>query len=113
MQRFSKVKVLIVTDYKGLDVIAINQLRRQLREIECEYQVVKNSLLIRAAEETDIALIKDMFKGPNAVALSYDDPVTPAKVRVVPMYRLSRPMTSNSSEPNTVKPSTVTRPSDR
>jgi len=79
-ERFSKAKVLIVTDYKGLDVITINRLRRQLREIGSEYQVVKNSLLIRAAEETDVALIKDTFKGPNAVTLSYEDPVAPAKV---------------------------------
>ena len=42
--------------------------------------MVKNSLLIRASEETDIALIKDSFKGPSAIALSYNDPVAPAKV---------------------------------
>lgn len=79
-ERFQRSKVVIVTDYKGLDVTALNTLRRQLREAACEYQVVKNTLLVRAAEETDVALIKDDFKGPNAVALSYDDPVAPAKV---------------------------------
>ena len=79
-ERFSKSKVVILTDYKGLDVDAINDLRMKLRESEIEYQVVKNSLLIRASEGTDIELIKDRFKGPSAVALSYDDPVAPAKV---------------------------------
>jgi large subunit ribosomal protein L10 len=79
-QRFKKSSVVIVTDYKGLDVMAINQLRRKLREAGVEYKVAKNSLLIRAAEETDVALIKDRFKGPSAIALSYDDPVAPAKV---------------------------------
>jgi large subunit ribosomal protein L10 len=79
-ERFKKSKVVIVTDYKGLDVTSLNTLRRQLREAGCEYQVVKNTLLVRAAEETDVALIKDNFKGPNAVALSYEDPVAPAKV---------------------------------
>ncbi len=78
--RFSKTSIVIVTDYKGLDVTTINDLRRKLREHGIEYKVVKNSLLIRAAEETDVALIKDWFKGPSAVALSYDDPVSPAKV---------------------------------
>ena len=67
-ERFSKAAVIIVTDYKGLDVAAINDLRRKLRQEEVEYQVAKNSLLIRASEETDVALIKDTFKGPNAVA---------------------------------------------
>ena len=79
-ERFSRSKVVIITDYKGLDVTTINDLRKLLREAQCEYQVVKNTLLIRASEETDIISIKDSFKGPNAVALSYDDPVAPAKI---------------------------------
>jgi large subunit ribosomal protein L10 len=79
-ERFSKAAVIIVTDYKGLDVTAINDLRRKLRQEEVEYQVAKNSLLIRASEDTDVALIKDTFKGPNAVAMSYDDPVASAKI---------------------------------
>jgi large subunit ribosomal protein L10 len=79
-ERFTKAAVVFVTDYKGLDVAAINNLRRKLTEEEVEYKVAKNSLLIRAAEGTDVDLIKDIFKGPNAVALSYGDPVSPAKV---------------------------------
>ena len=79
-ERFSKAAVIIVTDYQGLDVAAINDLRRKLRQEEVEFQVAKNSLLIRASEETDAALIKDMFKGPNAVAMSYGDAVAPAKI---------------------------------
>ena len=79
-EKFARSKVVIITDYKGLDVATINDLRRRLRAHEIEYKVVKNSLLVRAAEETDVELIKDWFKGPSAVALSYDDPVAPAKV---------------------------------
>lgn len=79
-ERFSKAAVVIVTDYKGLDVAAINDLRRRLRKEEVEYQVVKNSLMVRAAQETDVALIKETFKGPSAVAMSYSDPIAPAKV---------------------------------
>ena len=79
-ERFSKSKVVIVTDYKGLDVMAINALRRKLREADIEYQVAKNTLLIRASEGTDVALVKDHFVGPSAIAISYEDPVAPAKV---------------------------------
>ena len=79
-EKFIRSKVVIVTDYKGLDVATINDLRRKLREFEVEYKVAKNSLLIRASEETDVALIKDCFKGPSAIALSYEDPIAPAKV---------------------------------
>ena len=78
--KFARSKVVIITDYKGLDVETINNLRRRLRAHEIEYKVVKNSLLVRASEETDVALIKDRFKGPSAVALSYVDPIAPAKV---------------------------------
>jgi large subunit ribosomal protein L10 len=79
-ERFSKSKVLIVADYKGLDVTTINALRRKLREADVEFKVVKNSLMVRAAENTDVDLIKEDFKGPNAIAISYNDPVAPAKV---------------------------------
>ncbi|MDY6791638.1 MAG: 50S ribosomal protein L10 [Thermodesulfobacteriota bacterium] len=79
-EKFSKSEVVILTDYKGLDVDSINDLRRKLKESQVQYQVVKNSLLIRASEDTDVELIKDRFKGPSAVALSFEDPVSPAKV---------------------------------
>ncbi|MFZ7127814.1 MAG: 50S ribosomal protein L10 [Desulfobacterales bacterium] len=78
--KFARSKVVIVTDYKGLDVARMTDLRRQLRDAGVEYQVVKNTLLVRASEKTDAALIQDLFKGPSAVAMAYDDPVPPAKV---------------------------------
>lgn len=77
---FSKSKIIILTDYKGLDVEKMNELRRKLREAEVEYKVVKNTLIKRASENTDAALLQDYFKGPSALAFSYNDPVAPAKV---------------------------------
>ena len=79
-ERFSKSAIVVVTDYKGLDVSAMNDLRRKLREEDIEFQVAKNTLLMRAAKDTEVALIQDYFKGPSAVALSYKDPVAPAKI---------------------------------
>ena len=55
-------------------------MRRKLRAEGSVFQVVKNTLLVRAAKDTDAALMRDFFKGLSAVALSYDDPVAPAKV---------------------------------
>ncbi len=78
--KFNKAKVLIVTDYKGLNVSRMTELRRLLKDAGVEYQVIKNTLLVRAAENTDVALIQDKFKGPSAVAFAFDDPVPPAKV---------------------------------
>jgi large subunit ribosomal protein L10 len=79
-EKFKKAKVVIVTDYKGLNVAAVNQLRGKLREADIEYRVAKNSLFARASVDTGVEVIKEQFKGPNAIALSYTDPVAPAKV---------------------------------
>lgn len=79
-ENFSKSKVVILTDYKGLDVASITSLRKKLRDADVQYKVVKNTLIRRAAKDTDVALIEDQLKGPSAVAFSYDDPVAPAKV---------------------------------
>ena len=79
-ETFQAAKVIIVTDYKGLDVASLSNLRNLLRESDIEYRVVKNTLLKRAAEGNDLALITDCLKGPSAVACSFDDPVAPAKI---------------------------------
>lgn len=78
--RLRRSTIVIATDYKGLNVSSISDLRRKLREANAEYQVAKNSLLVRASENTDVAKIREYFKGPTAIAVSYDDPVAPAKV---------------------------------
>ena len=79
-EKFSRAKALILTDFRGLDTSAMNALRNQLREASVEYRVVKNTLMSMASDGTDMAVLKDHFSGPSAVALSYDDPVVPAKV---------------------------------
>lgn len=79
-EKFERAKVVIVTDYKGLNVAAVNQLRSKLREADIEYRVAKNTLIARASVDTGVEAIKDHFKGPNAIALGYTDPVAPAKV---------------------------------
>ena len=57
-EKFSKSKVVILTDYKGLDVDSINDLRRKLRESQIQYQVVKNDR-------------EDFFLGYNLKKLHY------------------------------------------
>lgn len=79
-KRIEKSKVVILTDYKGLNVDAMTELRAKLRDAEIEYQVIKNTMLRLASEGTDVEAIKDNFKGPSAVALSFEDPVAPAKI---------------------------------
>jgi len=81
-EKIEKAKVIIATDYKGLNVESINKLRRNLKNEDIEYIVVKNKLFIKSAEETEAAAINKYFKGPTAVAFSYKDPVAPARILV-------------------------------
>jgi len=81
-EKFSRAKAVLLTDFRGLNMSAMNELRSQLREASVDYRVVKNTLMSRAADGTDMALLKEHFFGPCAVALSYEDPVASAKILV-------------------------------
>jgi large subunit ribosomal protein L10 len=70
----------ILTHYRGLNVEQINTLRRRLREAKISYHVVKNTMMKLAAKGTDLEKLADYFKGPTAIAISYDDPVSLAKI---------------------------------
>ena len=78
--KFQKAQVAILTDYCGLNVEEINRLRKRLRSEQVEYRVVKNTILQLAAKDTEFELLNDHFKGPTAVAISYDEQKTPAEV---------------------------------
>jgi len=73
-------KVAIVTDYRGMTVSEMSQLRRQLRESGAEYRVVKNNLARIAAERAGKEELKNLLKGPSAIAFSYGELSEPARV---------------------------------
>ncbi len=78
-EKFTRAKGVVFTDYKGLTVAQISQMRRLLRESELDYRVVKNTLAVIAAEDTPVSVAKDQFVGPVGIAIGYDDPVLVAK----------------------------------
>lgn len=78
--KLSRAQVVVLTDYRGLNVQEITELRRQLREAGVEYKVAKNTLTIRAAREVDLPDLEQYLSGPTAIALGYDEPVSPAKI---------------------------------
>ncbi len=69
-----------LVDYQGLNVETLTKLRRELREVNVEFQVVKNRLLSRAVQGTEKAVLTDYLTGPSALAITYGDIVVPAKV---------------------------------
>ncbi len=65
-------QVAVVTDYRGLSVAAISQLRRSLRG-KAELHITKNTLLTRAAEAANVPQLTELLTGPTAVAFIQDD----------------------------------------
>ncbi|MFV0436985.1 MAG: 50S ribosomal protein L10 [Desulfopila sp.] len=77
---FSRAKFAVVADYCGLKVSELQQVRIELRKCDSEIRVAKNTLLKRAAADTDNAVLSEHFTGTTAVIMAYGDPVGPAKV---------------------------------
>lgn len=78
--KLQRAKAVFLADFRGMSVGKATELRNELRKADVEYKVVKNTLLELACRDTDKAVLNDHFAGPTAVALSYDDPVSAAKV---------------------------------
>ena len=78
-QRIEGSTALLLTEYRGLTVSEITELRRSLREGGATFAVIKNTLMRRALEGTDAADLGSLFEGPSAVAFVEEDPVAAAK----------------------------------
>ena len=77
-----KSQAVFVTDYMGLNVEKITQLRKSVKDAGGTYKVVKNTLLERASKDLPAHLLEDSFAGPTAVAMAFKDPVAIAKILV-------------------------------
>jgi large subunit ribosomal protein L10 len=78
-EKFKTMKGLILTQYHGLNVEEISELRLKLRPLNCEYAVVKNTLSEIALKEAGIDAGNN-FVGPTALVIENGDIVSPAKV---------------------------------
>lgn len=78
--RFENSGGVILTEYRGLRVAEMQQLRRALREAGTELKIVKNTLARRAVEGLSYSEIVQFFEGPVAIAFYGDDPVPAAKL---------------------------------
>jgi len=78
--KLSGAKAFYLTDFTGLDVQKMTDLRARMREADVEYLVVKNTLALRALSESELPDIADHFSGPTGLVLGDEDPVAPAKV---------------------------------
>ena len=76
-ERLRRAKAAVLTDYRGLTVSQLQDLRGRLRAQDVEYRVVKNTLARRAAVEVGHEEFQDLLKGPVAIAFGYEDVSAP------------------------------------
>lgn len=79
-ESFSKAKAIYFTEFQGLSVGEITKLRSEFFKADVEFKVAKNTLVKLAAEQNNINVADELFKGSTALAISFDEPVAPAKV---------------------------------
>jgi large subunit ribosomal protein L10 len=78
-ERLDGVKTVLLTEYRGLTVQQISELRKQLRAVSAEYKVVKNRLAKIAIAASELQVLTPQLTGPVALVVSKDDPVAVAK----------------------------------
>ena len=78
-ERFSRSTIVITTDYTGLGVDQMTELRRALREKDVEFRVIKNSMALMAADAAGKPEVKEVIEGPTGIAFGYGDASVPAK----------------------------------
>ena len=79
-EKLSGVRGAVLTDFRGLSVADITELRSLLRKSEVEYKVVKNTLAKLALKGTGLEGLAAYFEGPTAIAISRKDAVAASKV---------------------------------
>jgi large subunit ribosomal protein L10 len=77
-ERFTSSSAAVITEYRGLSVKQLTELRRALGR-ETTYAIVKNTLTKRAASDAGVPIDEQVFVGPTAIAFINGDPVAAAK----------------------------------
>ncbi|HZY10375.1 MAG TPA: 50S ribosomal protein L10 [Bacteroidota bacterium] len=80
-KKIAQAKSLFFTDFNGITVEQINELRRDFRKSKIEYRVVKNTLVRKALERIGgYDKVSNHLIGHTAIAFGFDDPIAPAKI---------------------------------
>lgn len=90
-ERLEASYAIYLSDFTGLDVAEMMDLRKALREVSSTHIVVKNTLARRAVAASGLSDLEEFLLGPTALTLAEGDPVGPAKVLVRFRSKLERP----------------------
>ena len=78
--KMKEAKIILLTDYRGINVADVTELRSELRKSDSEYKVIKNNIIRRALAENGIEGLDDLLEGPTAVIMNNEDYLEAAKV---------------------------------
>ena len=79
-------KIILLVDYRGINVSDVTNLRNDIRNVNAKYSVIKNNITRRALAECGIEGLEDKLVGPTAVIMSDEDYLGPAKA----IYKFSK-----------------------
>ena len=79
-------KLILLTDYRGINVADVTNLRTDLRKVNAEYRVIKNNITKRALAECKIEGLDDKLEGPTAVISTSEDYLDATKI----IYKFSK-----------------------
>lgn len=79
-QKLEAATLVICTDYRGINVEQVTELRNKLRLPGVEYRVLKNTMFRFALQQAGYENLATQISGPNAVIFSQEDPIGPAKI---------------------------------
>ena len=77
--KMKEAKIILLTDYRGINVADVTELRSELRKSDSEYKVIKNNIIRRALAECGIEGLEEQLTGPTAVIMSNEDYLEAAK----------------------------------
>ena len=79
-EKIKESKVMILTDYRGISVEDVTNLRSKLRNVEVEYKVIRNNITRRALQECNLEGLEDALTGPVAVIMGNNDYLEACKI---------------------------------
>ena len=72
-KKIKEAKVVLLTDYRGINVLDVTNLRAKLRNADIEYKVIKNNITRRALKECNLEGLDEALEGPTAVIIGNND----------------------------------------
>ena len=78
-EKLKNAKIILLADYRGINVADVTALRANLRDAKADYKVIKNNIIKRALDSNGESGLDDLLEGPTAIMMSEEDYLEPLK----------------------------------